>query len=216
MRSRACCAVPHRSAARVLLSLLATLPMLGCAYSPLPPAPTDVEGELPVASTYEVGPLDTLNVSVFGAPELSSSVLVRPDGMISLPLVNEMRAAGKTTTQLAEDLQTVFADYVQDPVVTVTVGSISVPSDQQIRVIGAVPSPAAVPYRPRMTVLDVIIEVGGLTEYAQGNRAVLVRRTDGEHQGFNVRLDDLVRQGEIGANVPVLPGDVIIVPESYF
>lgn len=166
--------------------------------------------------TYRVGPMDTLNIFVWRNPELSQTVTVRPDGKFSTPLIKEHVASGKTPAALAGELEKALADYVRDPLVTVTVGGFSGQYDDQVRVVGEAVKPAATPWRRNMTVLDLLIQVGGLTEFASGNRAVLVRNSGGKAEEFGVRLDDLVRNGDISANVPLQPGDVLIIPEAWF
>lgn len=165
---------------------------------------------------YLIGPLDALEVFVWRAPELSTKVSVRPDGRISTPLVEDMVAAGKTPTQLATDLEAQLAEYVKSPQVSVIVSNFQSTFDQQVRVIGEAQKPIALPYQDGMTVLDVMVAVGGLTQYAAGNRSVLIRGAGEERQSYRLRLDDLMRKGKITANVPVLPGDVILIPESIF
>jgi polysaccharide export outer membrane protein len=157
-----------------------------------------------------------VQIFVRNEPDLSVTVPVRPDGRISTPLIDDMVAAGKTASQLGKDIAEQLRTYVQDPVVTVMVSSFAGPFDQQVRVVGEATKPQAIPYRANMTVLDVMIEAGGLTEFADGNRAVLVRRTGGSEESYNVRLGDLIKDGDIKANVAVRPGDVIIIPQSWF
>jgi polysaccharide export outer membrane protein len=183
-----------------------------------PPAPASVQVQQPVTPDYKIGPLDTIQIFVWQSPEFSVTVPVRPDGRISTPLIEDLEATGRTPTQLARDIEEKLKVYVQDPLVTVIVSGFAGPFDQQVRVVGEALQPRAIPYRANMTMLDVMIEVGGLTEFASGNRAVLARGGTGAgNQGtFNVRLDDLLRDGDIGANVPVLPGDVVIIPQSWF
>ncbi len=183
-----------------------------------PPAPANVQVQQPVTPDYKIGPLDTIQIFVWQSPEFSVTVPVRPDGRISTPLIEDLEATGRTPTQLARDIEEKLKVYVQDPLVTVIVSGFAGPFDQQVRVVGEALQPRAIPYRANMTMLDVMIEVGGLTEFASGNRAVLARGGTGAgNQGtFNVRLDDLLRDGDIGANVPVLPGDVVIIPQSWF
>lgn len=180
----------------------------------------NVSGTLPEAVAeapqYIIGPLDSLNVFVWRNPELSVNVPVRPDGRITMPLVEDLSAAGKTPTELAREIEQKLSGYVKDPFVTVTVNGFVGPFDQQIRVLGAATKPQALPFRSRMTLLDVMIAVGGLTEYASGNRATLVRVLDGKQKQFRVRLDDLIRDGDISANVEMYPGDTLIIPESWF
>ena len=183
-----------------------------------PPAPANVQLQQPVTPDYRIGPLDTVQIFVWQSPEFSVTVPVRPDGRISTPLIEDLEATGKTPTQLARDIEEKLKVYVQDPLVTVIVSGFAGPFDQQVRVVGEALQPRAIPYRANMTMLDVMIEVGGLTEFASGNRAVLARGGTGvgNQTTFNVRLDDLLRDGDIRANVPVLPGDVVIIPQSWF
>ncbi len=169
-----------------------------------------------ISPDYLIGPLDQLEVFVWRAPELSTKVAVRPDGRISTPLVEDMVASGKTPTQLAKDLENSLSQYVKSPQVSVIVSNFQSTFDQQVRVIGEAQKPLALPYQSGMTVLDVMVAVGGLTQYAAGNRAVLIRGVGEDRQSYRLRLDDLMRKGKIAANVPVLPGDVILIPESMF
>ena len=165
---------------------------------------------------YIIGPGDDLTIFVWRNPELSRSVPVRLDGKISVPLVEDLVASGKTSTALAREVEEVLSTYVKDPLVTVIVGDFQGVFGTQIRVLGEASSPRALPYRAHMTVLDVMIAVGGLTEFADGNKARLIRNMDGETHEAVVRLNDLIRDGDISANVPVAPGDVIIIPEAWF
>jgi len=165
---------------------------------------------------YLIGPLDALEVFVWRAPELSTKITVRPDGRISTPLVEDMVAAGKTPTELSKDLEESLKRYVKDPQVTVIVSNSTSTFDQQVRVLGEAQKPLALPYQSGMTVLDVMVAVGGLTEFAAGNKAVLIRGQGSARQTYRLRLNDLLRNGNISANVPVLPGDVILIPESVF
>ncbi len=169
-----------------------------------------------ISPDYLIGPLDQLEVFVWRAPELSTKVTVRPDGRISTPLVEDMVAAGKTPTQLAKDLERSLGQYVKSPQVSVIVSNFTSTFDQQVRVLGEAQKPIALPYQAGMTVLDVMVAVGGLTEFAAGNKSVLIRGKGEERQSYRLRLDDLLRKGNISANVPVLPGDVILIPESMF
>lgn len=194
------------------LVLAAGLALGGCAGDNLAPA----SAEQIAAPDYLIGPGDGLSIFVWRNPELSISLPVRPDGKISTPLVEDVQAAGKTPTRLARDLEDALKKFIQDPIVTVIATAFVGPFDQQIRVVGQAQQPAAIPYRENMTILDVMIAVGGLTEFASGNRAVLVRSAGAERQQYRVRLDDLLKDGDVSANVQVLPGDVLIVPESWF
>lgn len=189
--------------------------LAGCAgRETLPAAPVRATG-VP-AHEYQVGPGDSLNIVVWRNPEVSVTVPVRPDGKFSTPLVEDIVASGKTPTQLARDIEKALAKYIQDPVVTVIVNGFGVPYTQQVRVIGQATRPQALPYRDRMTLLDVMIAVGGITEFANGNKAVVVRNVGGKTLQYSVRLDDLVRGGDVTANVEMRPGDVLIIPESWF
>lgn len=185
--------------------------LVACASGQHPPAP-----RLAASSEYRyvIGPLDTLNIVVWRNPELSGTVSVRPDGRISTPLAQDIPALGRNPAELASDLEKILSKYIRDPVVTVIVTNFA-GSNEQIRIIGEAAKPQAVPYRQNMTVLDVIILAGGLTDFADGNKAVLVRGAEKGKQ-YNVRLADLVRRGDISANVEVQPGDVLIIPQSWF
>jgi polysaccharide export outer membrane protein len=188
------------------------LMLAGCGAS-YPPLPQSGQAADP---PYLVGPGDTLSVVVWRSPELSVSVPVRPDGKISAPLVDDLQASGKTTTQIAREIEQVLSRYVQSPVVTVIVTSFAGTYGQQVRVIGEVVRPQALAYRHQMSLLDVMIAVGGLTDFAAGNRASVQRTEGGKPQQFGVRLHDLLRGGDLSANVEMRPGDVLVIPQSYF
>lgn len=164
---------------------------------------------------YVIGPGDTVNIVVWRNPELSMTVPVRPDGRITTPLVEDLSALGKDPTTLARDIEKSLSKYIRDPVVTVIVTGFIGPQSESIRVIGEAQKPQAIPYRQNMTVLDVMISVGGLTDFADGNSAVLLRPADGNKQ-YTVRLKDLVKRGDVSANVDMKPGDVVIIPQSWF
>lgn len=182
----------------------------------LPSAPAATLQQTEDVPIYVIGPLDTLEVFVWGNPELSSGATVRPDGRVTLPIVEDMPAAGKTPAALAREIEEELGKFVVDPIVTVSVSGFVGPFAQQVRIVGEASEPQAIPYRANMTILDVMIAVQGLTEFAAGNRTQLVRTEGGEQIAYNVRLDDLLRDGDISANVSVFPGDVIIIPESWF
>ncbi len=165
---------------------------------------------------YKIGPYDALQIFVWRAPELSTQVSVRPDGRISTPLVEDLNAAGKTPAELAKELEAELAEYVRTPEVTVIVSGFSSTFDQQVRVLGEANQPTAIPYQAGMTTLDVMIEVGGLTEFAAGNRSKLIRGRGDDKQTYRLRLGDLMRDGDVSADVPLRPGDVILIPESRF
>lgn len=164
---------------------------------------------------YLIGPLDTLQISVWRNPDLSTTVPVRPDGKVSVPLVEDLPVLGKNSTQLARDIEKAMSKFIRDPVVTVIVTSFNGPYSEQIRVVGEAARPQALPYRQRMTLLDVMIAVGGLTDFADGNNASVLRTSDGGKQ-YNVRLKDLIRRGDVSANIEMKPGDVLIIPQSWF
>ncbi len=196
---------------QLLLALVLTVLLVGgCSQKYAAPPDT------PVASPdYLIGPGDALQVFVWRNPEVSVSVTVRPDGKISTPLVEDLVATGKTPSQLARDIERELANYLKDPLVTVMMTGFVGPYSQQIRVVGEAARPQVLAYREHMSVLDVMIAVGGLTEFAAGNKASIVRVVGGKNQQFGVRLDDLIRDGDISANVQVLPGDILIIPESW-
>ena len=168
------------------------------------------------APFYLIGPHDSLNIFVWRNPDLSRSVAVRPDGRISIPLVEDLPVTNKTPTQLAREIEKALSLYVKDPIVTVIVSGFLGPYEQQIRVVGEATSPKAIPYFEKMTLLDLIISVGGITEFAAGNRSIIYRVTDGKQQNFTVRIEDLIKDGDITANVDLLPGDILIIPEAWF
>ncbi|MCU6434110.1 polysaccharide export protein [Undibacterium sp. Jales W-56] len=185
----------------------------GCATN-LTPAPT-AESQAP-NHDYLIGAGDSVNVIVWRNPEVSMVVSVRPDGKITTPLVEDVVAIGKTSTELARDIEKALAKFIQQPVVTVIVTAFSGPYSEQIRVIGQAAKPQALAYRKGMSLMDVVIAVGGITEFASGNKANIIRTVDGKQQTLNVRLNDLIKDGDISANVPVRPGDVLVIPQSFF
>lgn len=195
-----------------LVSVAVIFSFTACTSTGYPPAPQSADAQ--TVKDYVIGPGDQLNIVVWRNPEVSQSVPVRPDGKITTPLVEDMPAIGKTATQLARDLEKALKKYIQEPVVTVVVTGFVGPYTEQIRVIGQAAKPQALPYRKNMSLLDVMIAVGGVTDFAAGNKATLVRGAS--QQQFNVRLDDLLKRGDVSANVEVRPGDVIVIPESLF
>jgi len=200
---------------------LVSLALGGCAGggggSHLPPANFVASQEGP-GEDYIIGPLDSLTIFVWRNPELGANVEVRPDGRITTPLITDMPAVGKTPTMLAQDIQLQLSQYIQDPLVSVIVSKFAGTYSQQIRVVGATSRPASLPYRANMTVLDALIAVGGLSEYASGNRAKLIRydKNTGKQREYALRLSSLLKHGDSNANVTLMPGDVIIIPESSF
>jgi polysaccharide export outer membrane protein len=168
------------------------------------------------AYKYLIGPGDVLNIFVWRNPEVSGTFIVRPDGMITTSLVEDIIVSGKTPTALARTIEEILSTFLRDPVVTVTVNTFIGPFSEQIRVIGEAVEPQAINYTQHMTLLDVMIKVGGLTEFADGNDAILVRVEDSEQKQYTIAIDELLKDGDIGANVDMLPGDIIIIPEAWF
>jgi polysaccharide export outer membrane protein len=195
--------------------ICATALVIAAGCSSNPPGPGIAQNATPSA-IYRVGPLDNLDIFVWRMPELSRTITVRPDGRISMPLIDDLVATGKTPSQLASDIEHALTKYVEDPTVTVIVGGFHGPFDQQVRIIGEAADPQAIPYQANMTVLDVMIAVHGLTRFASGNGAELVRNTDGHQVTIPVRLDDLIKDGDVSANVLVEPGDILIIPQAWF
>lgn len=194
--------------------LLISVIVSGCSSNPLV---STVSSVAPTAQhDYLIGPGDSINIVVWRNPEVSMSVPVRPDGKITTPLVEDLVAVGKTSTELARDIEKALAKFIQQPVVTVIITSFVGPYQEQIRVIGQAAKPQALPYRQGMSLMDVLIAVGGITEFASGNKANIIRMVDGKQQKLNVKLDDLIKDGDISANVPVQPGDVLVIPQSFF
>ena len=214
--------MPSYRFARLLAgTALAAMALTGCAGNSsgpqLPPASFVAMQEGP-GEEYVIGPLDELTVFVWRNPELGANVQVRPDGRITTPLITDMPAVGKTPSMLAEDIKLQLSQYIQEPLVSVIVNKFAGTFSQQVRVVGATEKPASLPYRANMTLLDAMIAVGGLSEFAAGNRAKLIRfdKELGRQREFALRLGDLLKKGESRANVMLMPGDVIIIPESTF
>jgi polysaccharide biosynthesis/export protein len=205
----------------LLAGAAASLALAGCAgtsSSPqLPPASFVATEEGP-GEEYVIGPLDELTVFVWRNPELGANVQVRPDGRITTPLITDMPAVGKTPSMLAGDIKLQLSQYIEEPIVSVIVNKFAGTFSQQVRIVGATEKPASIPFRANMTLLDAMIAVGGLSEYAAGNRARLIRfdREGGKQKEYGLRLADLLKKGESKANVLLMPGDVIIIPESTF
>jgi len=197
---------------QVALTLAAALALVGCATPPPPSA----AALAPINPDYLIGPGDNVTITVWRNPEVSGAVPVRPDGKITTPLVEDLPAAGKTSTQLARDIEQALAKFIQQPVVTVIVTNFVGNYGDQIRVIGQATRPQALAYRRDMSLMDVLITVGGITEFAAGNKASIIRNVDGKQEKLVVRLDDLIRDGDISANMPMRPGDVLVIPESFF
>lgn len=188
--------------------------LAGCAsQAELPDLRAEAPDERPF---YQIGPGDNLTIFVWKNPDLTTSVPVRPDGRISVPLLEDLDVTGKTPTELGRDIEEELSKFVQDPLVTVIVTGFAGPFSEQVRVVGEAANPQALQHRANITLLDVMIEVGGLTEFADGNASTIVRQVNGEEKQYRVRLADLVKDGDISANRELLPGDILIVPESFF
>ncbi|MBA6417389.1 polysaccharide biosynthesis/export family protein [Colwellia sp. 6M3] len=191
--------------------------LTGCSSTTLPPAKLHQSNTVDVDSyKYLIGAGDVVNIFVWRNPEVSGTFKVRPDGMITTSLVEDIPVSGKTPTELARSIEEILATYLREPVVTVTVNNFVGPFSEQIRVIGEAAEPQAVNYIQHMTLLDVMIRVGGLTEFANGNGAKLVRIENGLQKQYEIYIEDLIKNGEILANVDVLPGDIIVIPETWF
>jgi len=200
----------HRTGFRAITAAIA-LVVAGCGGGPtLPPA-----SSLPSAE-YRIGPGDNLNIFVWRNPELSITVPVRPDGRLSIPLVEDVVAIGKTPTALAREYEQLLGKYIKEPLVTIIVTGFGGPIPDQVRIIGEASQPRALPYRADMTVLDAVIAVGGLTRYAAGNNTVLIRTAQGEQNTYSVHLNSLIRDGDIDSNVALRPGDILIIPQRLF
>lgn len=199
----------RRLCATTLLILFA-ITLSSCAT--YPPAPVDAGA---ADYNYLIGPGDTVNIVVWRNPDLSMTVPVRPDGKISAPLVEDLPASGKNATTLARDIESALTKYLRDPVVTVVITNFVGPYSEQIRVVGEAAKPQVLPYKQKMTLLDVMIAVGGVTDFANGNKASILRAADGNKQ-YSVRINDLIKRGDFSANVEMRPGDVLIIPQSLF
>jgi len=198
---------------RLVLGALVASALAACAVGTShPPAPAQVSAQ---EYSYVIGPGDMLTITVWRNPDLSTSVPVRPDGKVTAPLVEELNAQGKTSIELAREIEKVLGKYVRDPVVTVSVTSFVGPYSEQIRVVGEAAKPQALPFKQKMSLLDVMIAVGGLTDFAAGNRATIVRTVEG-NKVYSVRLQDLLKRGDVSANVEMRPGDILIIPQSMF
>jgi polysaccharide export outer membrane protein len=188
----------------------------GCGSAGQIAETSDIEEAASPGDDYVIGPGDGLRVFVWGHDDLSSTVQVRPDGRISTPLVEDLQAAGKTPTDLARSVESVLTEYVRNPTVTVIVQQFVGEYARQVRIVGEAAEPQALSYRQGMTLLDVMIEVGGLSEFASGNKSKIVRRENGQEEVIRVRISDLLNKGDMDQNVRIMPGDVLIIPESVF
>lgn len=197
---------------RPLFIALLGLLVVGCASNKYPPAPATAASS---DYNYHIGPGDTVNIVVWRNPELSMAVPVRPDGKLASPLIEDLPAIGKNPTELARDIEKALSKFIRDPVVTVIVTGFVGPYSEQIRVVGEAAKPQVLPYKQKMTLLDVMIAVGGMTDFADGNGASILRPGDNNAQ-YGVRIKDLVKRGDVSANVEMKPGDVLIIPRSWF
>jgi len=202
----------------VRVAVVASLISIIAACSGTTVAPSDRAAMMSASPTgeYLIGPGDVLQVFVWQEDELSVEVPVRPDGRISTPLVEDMVAVGKTPTQLANDIEQVLSQLIRNPEVNIIVTSFVGTAGDQVRVLGQVTNPSSIPFRERMTLMDVMIEVGGLTDFAAGNRSRIVRTSNGGSEEIRVRIDDLINRGRLDQNMVMRPGDVVIVPEAVF
>jgi len=202
---------------QVLAAVLCCLPLLlSCSSRPRPPVAVSDNTAPDGINEYVIGPGDVLRIFVWQNPDLTVTVPVRPDGRISVPLLQDVEAAQKTPPQLAEDIKKGLSVFIKEPEVTVIVTEFVGPYSEQVRVVGEAVKPQAIPYRARMSVLDVMIAAGGLTQFAAGNRAVIVRRVDNHTEQLPVNLDSLLKDGDISANVQMRPGDILVIPQSWF
>ncbi len=198
---------------RYSLMVMAVTLLAGCATNKeFEPAPVTAAAS---DYNYHIGPGDTVNIVVWRNPELSMSVPVRPDGKIAAPLIEDLPALGKDPTTLARDVEKALAKFIRDPVVTVIVTQFVGPYSEQIRVVGEAAKPQVLSYRQKMTLLDVMIAVGGVTDFADGNGATILRSAEGNKQ-YSVRIKDLIKRGDVSANVEMKPGDILIIPRSWF
>ncbi len=204
--------------ASVALIFFAPILISACSSNKtLPPATTYPSLTTDISDyQYLIGPGDNLQIFVWRNPDVSGSFIVRPDGKITSSLVEDIQVSGKTPATLAREIEKSLSTYIRDPKVTVSVTRFSGPFSEQVRVIGEATEPKAVNYQEQMTMLDLMVAVGGLKEFADGNGAKLIRVIDGQQQQFNVKLDDLIRDGDIKANIDILPGDILIIPEAWY
>jgi len=207
---------------KAMVTLLAIFFLSGCSH---PPLNNDIE--IPSDYTYLIGPGDSLEIFVWDNPDISRGVTVRPDGKINTPLLDDLMASGKTPSQLSRDIEAGLSKYVRDPIVAVMVSGFQGVYQQQVRVIGQISggggggggnrySAKSLPYNQEMTLLDLMIQMGGIGQYGDGNRSSIIRNIDGKPHQFGILIDDLIDNGDLTANVKILPGDILIVPEAFF
>lgn len=205
---------------KAAIGLAMVISLAGCASNSYEPLPTKAQKQ-PVTTdpsmyNYLVGPGDSLNIFVWRNPEVSETVTVRPDGKVTTPLVEDLEVSGMTPTEVARKVEEALSKFIREPIVTVIVEGFEGPYSEQVRIVGEASEPQAIPYREDMSVLDVMIAVGGLTDFAAGNDASVIRVVDGTQVQYGVRIDDLIKKGDITANADILPGDIIIIPEAWF
>jgi len=200
----------------VKVAIVAVVAIAVTACSGLRTLPTAKLTDKSATSEYRIGSDDSLQIFIWRNPELSTSVSVRPDGRITIPLIEDLPATGKTPTELARDIEKKLATYIQDPIVTVIMQGFVGPFQDRVRIVGEAARPQALPYRSTMTLLDVMIQVGGITDFAAGNRATVTRLVGGKQKSYRLLLDDLLRDGNMAANVRIQPGDLIVIPEAWF
>jgi polysaccharide export outer membrane protein len=202
---------------KIVTILVLAYVISACSNLTLPQATVHQSNTVDISSyKYLIGAGDVVNIFVWRNPEVSGTFTVRPDGMITTSLVEDIPVSGKTPTELARTIEEILATYLREPTVTVTVNNFVGPFSEQIRVIGEASEPKSINYTQQMTLLDVMIQVGGLTEFADGNDALLVRVENGIQKQYEIYIEDLIKNGEISANVDVLPGDIIVIPETWF
>ncbi|WP_371264980.1 XrtA/PEP-CTERM system exopolysaccharide export protein [Alteromonas sp. V450] len=208
----------NTSALKLLATLLLSVLLWGCSSNAKLPEATVHPSLTSDINDYRylIGPGDAVNIFVWRNPELSGTFSVRPDGMITTRLIEDIEVTGRTPTQLARELEEKLSVYINNPRVSVTIGGYVGPFSEQVRVIGEATNPRAVNYKENMTLLDLMIAVGGITEFADGNSTQLIRTVDGKQKAYRIYIDDLIRDGDISKNVDILPGDIIIVPEAWF
>lgn len=195
----------------IFISLVAT----GCVGNNYPELTSSQELDK-TAYEYSIGTGDILNIFVWGYPDLDESVPVRPDGKITTKLVEDLLASGRTPSDLARDIEDAYSSFVPNPIVTISLAQFSGSQNQQVKIVSAGSDARTIPYTNELTLLDVIIEIGGLTEFADGNSAVLVRKEQDKSKNYSLRIDDLIRKGDISANVDIKPGDIVLIPERWF
>jgi len=217
------CGVESMFKAKAMVILLAMFFLVSCGHPPL-----NSEVKIPSDYTYLIGPGDSLEIFVWDNPDISRGVTVRPDGKINTPLLDDLMASGKTPSELSRDIEEGLSKFVRDPIVAVMVSGFQGVYQQQIRVIGQISgggggggggnrySAKSLPYNQEMTLLDLMIQMGGIGQYGDGNRASIIRKIDGKTHQFGVLIDDLIENGDLTANVKMLPGDILIVPEAFF